>query len=124
MRRSGLSSSLAALAGLLVGQALSPAYAQQLTCKNGKCERIIYGTCPAAARLRVNAHGPVKLVGGVSKDLSYTIRLSVNARTEAEGRRALQQYAVKVETQGPWTVLNLPGGAVMTDVSLKAPKLM
>ena len=46
------------------------------------------GTVPAASRLRVNAHGPVTLEGGVAKDLSYTIRLSVNARTEAEARRA------------------------------------
>ena len=58
----------------------------------------------------MNAHGPVTLEGGVSKDLTYTIRLSVNARTEAEARRALQQYAVRVATQGAWTVLTAPGG--------------
>jgi len=117
MRRSGLSSALAVLAALL------PASAQQLVCKDGKCERIIYGSAPAGSRLRVNAHGPVTLEGGVSKNLSYTIRLSVNARSEAEGRRALQQYTVHVATQGPWTVLNAPGGVVMTAVTIKAPNL-
>src|SRR3954471_14454567 len=115
MRRSGLSSALAVLAALL------PASAQQLVCKNGKCERIIYGAAPAGSRLRVNAHGPVTLEGGVSKDLTYTIRLSVNARTEAEARHALQAYAVRVSTQGAWTVLTAPGGMVMTAVTIKAP---
>jgi hypothetical protein len=121
MRRSGLSSALAVLAGFLA--ALLPAAAQQLVCKNGKCERIISGAAPAGSRLRVNAHGPVTLEGGVSRDLTYTIRLSVDARTEAQGRRALQQYAVRVSTQGPWTVLTAPGGVVMTAVTIKAPTL-
>src|ERR1041384_1990483 len=117
MRRSGLSSALALLAALL------PAYPQQLVCKNGKGERIIYGAAPAGSRLRVNAHGPVTLEGGVSKDLSYTIRVSVNARSESEARRLLQQYAVKVETLSQWTVLTAPGGAVMTSVSVRTPRL-
>src|SRR5947208_9585533 len=121
MRRSGLSSALAGLAALLA--AMLPVSAQPLVCKNGQCERIIYGAAPAGSRLRVNAHGPVTLEGGVSKNLSYTIRLSVNARSEAEGRRALQQYTVHVATQGPWTVLNAPGGVVMTAVTIKAPNL-
>ena len=118
MRRSGLSSALAIFATLL------PASAQQLVCKNGKCERVISGAAPAGSRLRVNAHGPVTLEGGVSKELTYTIRVSVNARTEAEARRALQQYTVRVDKQGPWTVLTAPGGVVMTSVSVKAPKLL
>src|SRR4051812_31279007 len=118
MRRSGLFSALAVLAALL------PVSAQQLVCRNGKCERIIYGAAPAGSRLRVNAHGPVTLEGGVGKDLSYVIRVSVNARTEGEARRALQQYAVRVEKQGPWTVLTAPGGVVMTSVSVKSPRLL
>src|SRR4051794_16618961 len=121
MRRSGLSSALAVLAGFFA--ALLPAAAQQLVCKNAKCERTIYGTAPAGSRLRVSAHGPVTLEGGVSTNLTYTIRLSVDARTEAEARRALQQYAVRVSTQGGWTVLNAPGGVVMTAVTIKAPTL-
>src|SRR5690242_18553143 len=118
MRRSGLSSALAGLA-LLV----APVAAQQLTCRNGKCERVIYGTCPAAARLRVSAHGPVNLEAGTAKELTYTIRVSVNARSDAEARRLLQQYNVRVMNQAGWTVLNAPGGEVMTAVTLKAPRL-
>jgi DUF4097 and DUF4098 domain-containing protein YvlB len=100
-----------------------PVPAQQLTCKNGKCERVIYGTAPAAARLKISAHGPVTLEGGVSKDLSYTIRVTVDARSEAEARRVLQQYVARVENQGQWTVLTAPGGPVITSVSVRAPRL-
>jgi DUF4097 and DUF4098 domain-containing protein YvlB len=117
MRPSGLFSSLAVLAVAL------PAIGQQLTCRNGKCERIISGTASASPRLRVQANGPVNLEGGVGKTISYTIKLTVNMRSEAEARRALQAYAVRVAQQGPWTVLTAPGGAVMTHVTIKAPKL-
>src|SRR3954465_11427987 len=123
MRRSGLSSALAVFAALPATSLPVPAQPPQLVCNNGKCERIIYGTAPAGSRLRVNAHGPVALEGGVGKDFRYTIRLSVNARSEAEARHALQHYAVRVSKQGPWTVLNAPGGVVMTDVTIKAPNL-
>jgi DUF4097 and DUF4098 domain-containing protein YvlB len=117
MRRSGLFSALAVVVALL------PASAQQWTCKGGKCERMIYGSAPTGARLKVNAHGPVTLEAGAGRDLAYTVRLTVNARSEAEARRLLQNYAVRVDAQGGWTVLNVPGGAVMTNVTVKCPRL-
>src|ERR1051326_8407722 len=116
MRRSALSSALAVLALLL------PAYAQQLTCRNGRCERIIYGTAPAPTRLRINAHGPVTLEGGTAKDLTYSVKVVAIARTDAETRRALQTYAVRLEAGGPWTVLTAPGGPVETTVSVKSSR--
>jgi hypothetical protein len=122
MRRSALFSALAFLAAALPSAPQSPA--PQLTCRNGKCERIIYGSAPVASRLRVNANGPVAIEGGVSKNLTYVIRLSVNMRTEAEARRALQAYTVRVQQQGPWTTLTTPGGAVVTSVSIKSPRLL
>src|SRR5690242_5253283 len=118
MRRSGLSSALA-LAVLLL-----PAYAQQLTCRNGRCERVIYGSAPAPARLRINAHGPVTLEGGAAKDLSYSIKVVAIGRTDAEARRALQAYAVRLESGGPWTVLTAPGGPIETTVSVKSARLL
>src|SRR5215207_7368288 len=121
MRRSGPFSALALLAAALPSVAQTSG--QQLVCRNGKCERIIYGTAPAAPRLRVNANGPVTIEGGVAKTLSYTIRATVNMRTEAEARRALQSYAVRVQQQGPWTTLSTPGGVVVTAITIKAPKL-
>ena len=78
---------------------------------------IFYGIAPAAARLRINAHGPVTLKAASSNDLSYTVSVSVSARTEAEARRVLQQYTVRLESQGAVVVLTAPGGPVMTSPS-------
>ncbi|HEY2015715.1 MAG TPA: hypothetical protein VGH38_19565 [Bryobacteraceae bacterium] len=118
MHRSALFSTLAALAFL------APSGAQQgLTRENGRWVRRIYGSSPARQRLRVNAHGPVTLESGVSKDLSYVVTVSVNARSEGEARRLLQQFTVRLETQGQWTVLTAPGGPAMASVELKTPSL-
>jgi len=101
-----------------------PAGAQQaLTRENGRWVHRIYGSSPARQRLRVNAHGPVTLEAGVSKDLSYIVTVSVNARSEAEARRLLLHYTVRMESQGPWMVLTAPGGPVMASVELKTPSL-
>lgn len=122
MRRSGPFSALALLAGVAL-----PAIAQppkgQLVCKNGKCERIISGTIPTVSRLRVNANGPVTLEAGVGKTMTYTVRATANMRTEAEARRALQSYAVRVQQQGPWATISMPAGVVVTAITIKAPKL-
>jgi DUF4097 and DUF4098 domain-containing protein YvlB len=98
-------------------------HAQQVTCRNGKCERIITGTAPAATRLRVKAHGPVTLEAGSARDISYSVRVIATARTEAEARRLLQLYSVRIDAGGPWTVLSAPGGPVETAVSVKTPRL-
>ncbi len=118
MLRSALFSALAVLA-------FQPfAGAQKgFTCKNGTCEKVIYGTAPAGTRLRVNAHGPVKLEGGSSPDLQYTVTVTVSARTEAEARRWLQQYAVRVVVQGSTTVLTAPNGPVVAAVLVKTPRM-
>jgi DUF4097 and DUF4098 domain-containing protein YvlB len=121
MRRSGSFSALALLAAALPAVAQTPA--GQLVCRNGKCERMIYGTAPAVSRLRVTANGPVTVEAGVGKTFTYTIRATVNMRTEAEARRALQAYAVRVQQQGPWTTMSTPGGVVVTAITIKAPKL-
>jgi len=118
MHRSALFSALAALA------LLSPTGAQQgLTRENGRWVHRIYGSAPARQRLRVNAHGPVTLEGGVSKDLSYTVTLTVNARSEAEAIRLLRNYTVRAESQGQWMVLTAPGGPVMAAVEVRTPAL-
>jgi DUF4097 and DUF4098 domain-containing protein YvlB len=110
---------------LLVAFACLPlAFAQQpVTCQNGKCTRLIYGTAPAASRLRVAAHGPVTLEGGTAPDLKYSVKVVVSARSEGEARRVLQQYAVRMEMQGGWAVLTMPGGAATSAVSIQSPRL-
>src|SRR5260370_42478886 len=44
------------------------------------------GSAPAGRRLRINAHGPVSVQAGNGRNISYTVHLSVRARTEAEAR--------------------------------------
>ena len=100
-----------------------PAAAQPVTCNNGRCIKIFSGSAPAAPHLRVNAHGPVTLEGGTSADLNYTVKVTVTARSEAEARRVMARYAVRVENQGGWSVLTAPGGAAMSAITVKAPKL-
>jgi hypothetical protein len=81
------------------------------------------GTAPAGRRLRINAHGPVTVQAGAAKSISYTVHLSVRARTEAEAHLVMQRYNVRVTPQGEWVVLTAPGGPVISTVTVKAPRL-
>jgi DUF4097 and DUF4098 domain-containing protein YvlB len=94
-----------------------------LTCRGGKCEQVVSGAVPATARLRITANGPVNIRAGGSKTVTYTVRLSVNMRSEAEARHALRAYEIHLHQQGPWTVMTAPGGPVVTNVTIEAPKL-
>ena len=119
MRRSGLFSVRVALALL----PLAACAQQELTRQGDQWVRTYYGTAPAAPRLRVNAHGPVTLEGGVAPNVSYQVKVSVKAPTAAEAQGILDRYAVKLAAQGDWLVLTAPGGAFATAVSVKAPRL-
>src|SRR5271157_278602 len=119
MLRSALFSARVALA-LLPLMALT----QQEVARQGELwVRTFYGTAPAAPRLRVNAHGPVTLEGGVSPNVSYQVKVSVKARTAAQAQRILDRYAVRLAPQGDWLVLTAPGGGFVSTVSVKAPRL-
>ena len=96
---------------------------QALTHEQKGWARVITGTAPAAARLRINAHGSVTLDAGNSKELSYSVKVTVDTRSEAEARRVLARYMVRVEKQGLWSVMTVPGGAAVSSVSVKAPRL-
>ena len=84
--------------------------------------RDFYGVAPAGQRLRINAHGPVTVQGTADNNISYSVRLSVRARTEAEARSVMQRYNVRVNPQGEWVVLTAPGGPVISTVTVKAPR--
>ena len=81
------------------------------------------GSAPAGRRLRINAHGPVSVQAGAGESITYTVHLSVRARTEAEARSVMQRYNVRVTPQGEWVVVTAPGGPVISAVTLKAPRL-
>ena len=119
MRRSGLFSARLALALLPLLACAQP----ELTRQGDLWVRTFSGAAPAAPRLRVNAHGPVTLVGGVSLNLSYQVKVSVRTRTAAEARRILDRYAVRLAPQGDWLVLTTPGGPFLAALSVKAPRL-
>src|SRR5271157_5416156 len=124
MRRSGLFSARVALALLPLLAFVSAAFAQQELSREGDSwVRTFSGTGPAAPRLRVNAHGPVTLEGGVSLNLSYQVKVSVKTRTAAEALRVIGRYAVRLVPQGDWLILTVPGGPFLSTVSVTAPRL-
>src|ERR1039457_2573136 len=57
-----------------------------LTHQGDRFVREFSGAVPAGRRLRINAHGPVNVQAGAANNISYTVHLSVRARTEAEAR--------------------------------------
>ena len=81
------------------------------------------GSAPAGRRLRINAHGPVSVQAGAGGSITYTVHLSVRARTEAEAHNVMQRYNVRVTPQGEWVVITAPGGPVISAVTVKAPRL-
>jgi hypothetical protein len=85
--------------------------------------RSFSGSTPAGRRLRINAHGPVSVQPGTASSISYTVRVSVRARSESEARSVMQRYNVRVNPQGEWVVLTAPGGPVISTVTVKAPRL-
>src|SRR5436190_13952165 len=127
MRRSELSKTLVKVAGclalavlvLLPGGAAQPSLIRE----NGKLVAVFYGSAPAAPRLHINSHGPVTVEGGVSNNFTYSVKVILNARTEAEARRVLRAYAVRADLQGQWLVLTAPGGAAMPVMSVKTPRI-
>jgi hypothetical protein len=81
------------------------------------------GSAPPGRRLRINAHGPVSVQAGAGRSITYTVHLSVRARTEAEARNVMQRYNVRVTPQGEWVVITAPGGPVISAVTVRAPRL-
>ena len=86
-------------------------------------EKDFYGVAPLTRRIRVNAHGPVTLEAGISTNISYTVRVSVRARTESEARSVMQRYLVRAERIGDTTVITAPSGPVVSTVIVKAPRV-
>jgi hypothetical protein len=128
MLRSGLSSGFgpgAQVSYLLAALACFPlsGYAEQLAREGNRWVKVFSGAAHVGPRLRVDAHGPVTLEAGVSRDLAYTARVSVRARSEAEARRLLEQFSVSVTLQGGWFVVSAPAGPMLSALTLRAPRL-
>ena len=111
------------LAAGLLAVAVGPTSAQSLVREGNRWVQTITGTGPALARLHVTCQGPVHLEAGGANGLSYTARLSVTARTEAEARRILAQAGVRAIASGEWSTLSAGGGPLTVDLSVQAPRL-
>lgn len=123
MRQSGLSRPAGVLAGLFIFVP-SVLLAQRTLSREGdQWVETLTGTAPAAARLRVNCHGPVHLEGGAASEIAYSLKLSVRARNEAAARRLLGRFGVRTMRSGDWSVVTTEGGPVTSILTLQAPRL-
>lgn len=120
MRRPGLSNALLIAVLPLAG------YAQPwLTHEGDLWVRTYIDTAPAKPRVRINAHGPVTIEGNSSPtQFSFTVKLAVRARTQAEARVLLERLQVRAENQGEWFVVTTPGGYATSSVAMRAPRLL
>jgi hypothetical protein len=85
--------------------------------------RTVTMALPAQPKLRVEARGPVTLEGGVSNDIQYIVKFSVEAQDEADARRILEHLDLHfIGGRGLVTLLP-PGGRVRSTVWVKAPRL-
>ena len=109
MRRSALFRDWALLLPLLLLPLAASPQPGGLVREGDHFVREFRGDMAAGRRLRINAHGPVSVQAGAGKNISYTVRVSVRARTEAEARIVMQRYNVRLTPQGEWVVLTAPG---------------
>jgi DUF4097 and DUF4098 domain-containing protein YvlB len=96
---------------------------QTITCQRGRCVEALTGQAVIGRQLRVNAHGPVTLEAGVGTQLSYTATVVVRAANQAEARRIVERYPLRVAKEGDWSVLTAPGEPLSATLVLRAPKL-
>ncbi len=121
MRRSAHSRRCRLAGGLLAAAMTLPA--QPLAHDGTRWTQTITGSMTAAGRLRIECQGPVHLEGGAASQISYTARLRVTARNEAEARRILARSVIRATNSGEWAVLSAGGGRVTVDLTVKAPRL-
>ncbi len=110
---------------LILGLLPAPGQGQQPWKREGDSwVRVYSGAIPAANRLRVRGHGPVTVTAGAGREISYTITVSVMASSAARAQLAVNQQPIKVESDGDWAILTTPGGAALSTVTIRAPKLI
>src|SRR4051794_27770242 len=92
--------------------------------KGDSWEKDFIGNARAMRRVRVVAHGPVTVQAGLGQQqITYSVRVSVRARTEAEARQVMQRYKVEAQYVGDTLVITAPGGPVISNVMVKTPRL-
>ena len=69
---------------------------QEITREGNHWILTVTGTAPAAPRLRVISQGPVRVEGESGNEVSYTAKLSVEARSLDDARRILSQNSLRM----------------------------
>ncbi|HWB83573.1 MAG TPA: hypothetical protein VG675_05510 [Bryobacteraceae bacterium] len=102
--------------------------AQTLTHEGRRWTAVFNGRerAPAGSRLQVAAPGAVTLKGGATDEVQYTLRVTVEARNEAEARRLIEGIAVRPEWQGNSMMLTVlrRENAFSSSFSVRAPSLL
>ena len=111
------------LAGLLLLLPAGVVAQTRLSREGGRWVRTVTGSAPAAARLRVNSQGPVHVEGGTANEFTYTVKLSVRARNEAEAQRIFDRMPVRATAAGDWLVITAGGGPVTANLTVRTPRL-
>ena len=119
MRRSGVFRPFICAAILPMAAGAQP----WLTQEGGLWVRTFHNTAAAKPNLRIIAHGPVRLEGGVSTGFDYTVKVAVRARTREQAGALLERAELRAESQTDWFVLTTPGREAMTTVIMRAPRL-
>jgi len=76
----------------------------------------------AHGRIRISTIGGVSIKGAPGTQLAYTVVKRVKAGNEAQARRLLSAYSVRVSRQGDLTYLVVQGGSEMAELEAKAPQ--
>ncbi len=119
MRRLGLSKIIFGFAFLPMVSCAQP----WLTQEGDQWVRTFHELANAKPRLRINAHGPVTLEGGVATGFDYTVKVAVRARTREQARMLLEKAVPRVEMQNEWMVFTAPGGEAVSTVTMRGPHL-
>jgi DUF4097 and DUF4098 domain-containing protein YvlB len=98
-------------------------YAQNLTREGNRWVETITASAPPASRLRVRTQGPVHVEAGSGNEISYTAKLGIEVHSQEDARRILSRYVLRVLSAGDQFVLNVPDGPVVTNLSIRAPRL-
>jgi DUF4097 and DUF4098 domain-containing protein YvlB len=77
-----------------------------------------------ADRLHIVARGSVALAGVPQKELTYTLKVRVKARSPEQAQRMVQAFSVRLSRQGGYCDLNVQRGEGTADLQVKVPRSM
>ncbi|MFN7994686.1 MAG: hypothetical protein U0Q18_13850 [Bryobacteraceae bacterium] len=87
--------------------------------------QVLQGSEPLqpSTRIRINSRGSVLCEGVPNRDLSYSLRVRVKARSEAEARRLVRAFSVRLaRPSSAHATLTVQRGDGLADLQVKAPK--